>query len=495
MQKQISVIGSGIGGLASAIRMKVKGHEVDVFENSSTAGGKISELHLGDFRFDTGPSLLTMPWLIDELFELAGADPRNYFNYKPCPSTCKYFWEDGTIVNAWSDPEEFANEASIKTGISKQTVLKVLDRSRELYEITGEMFLFNSIHKASNYRKKAFLNAFLKLHRLDALTTMHSRNLKTLKNKHMTQLFDRYATYNGSNPYNAPATLNIIAHLEHNTGVFFPENGIYSIVKSLVKFASEIGVRFHFNSAVQQVIIEHNEVKGIKVNGNIQKSDIVINNTDIISFYHHLLPGYDIPSTQLKQQRSSSAVIFYWAVKGQFPQLDLHNILFSDNYKEEFDHLFKTKTISSDPTVYIFISTRAVESDAPPNSENWYVMINAPENDGQDWDIIIQQVRRSIISKINKQLHTDIEKHIILEAISNPQIIEQTTGSAGGSLYGLSSNSMFSAFNRHPNFLRKFKNLYFSGGSVHPGGGIPLCLASASIIDQEIKPAKSISAI
>ncbi|MEI7504033.1 MAG: hypothetical protein WCJ61_12195, partial [Paludibacter sp.] len=185
----------------------------------------------------------------------------------------------------------------------------------------------------------------------------------------------------------------------------------------------------------------------------------------------------------------SSALIFYWGINRQFLELELHNILFSNDYKTEFDKIFKEQTLTNDPTVYLFISSKMVKNDAPEGSENWFVMINAPANNGQDWESLISEARKSIISKINKTFKIDIEQHIVCEQIGSPLTIEKNTLSQDGALYGSSSNSIFAAFLRHPNWLKNIKNLYFVGGSVHPGGGIPLCLASAKIIDQEIPQA------
>ena len=183
---------------------------------------------------------------------------------------------------------------------------------------------------------------------------------------------------------------------------------------------------------------------------------------------------------------SSSALVFYWGVNKEFPELDVHNILFSGDYKEEFTNLFQNKTIVSDPTVYIFVSSKMLKSDAPKNCENWFVMVNAPANSTENWDELIRTTKKNIIAKINKSLKTNIEDYIDHEKIASPISIAQNTLSRGGALYGNSSNSMFAAFLRHPNFLKSVKNLYFVGGSVHPGGGIPLCLASAKIVSNEI---------
>jgi phytoene desaturase len=489
MEQSSAVIGSGIGGIASAIRLAVKGYKVSVFEQSHAPGGKLSQLRLGGFRFDTGPSLFTLPQLVDELFLLCGEEPREHFRYAALDTSCIYFWEDGTRIRAWKDTEAFSKEVEERTGVPEEKLRGHLDKSRELYRITADVFLFNSFHKPSRLLRPPAWKALTGLHRLDALTTMHRRNQKRFGHPKVVQLFDRYATYNGSNPYRTPATLNVIAHLEHNMGAWFPEKGMYSIVESLVALARRQGVAFIFNSPVEEVVLRHGRVAGLREGGRFHPFDRVVSDIDIVRLYRDLLPGTVLPKKQTRGERSTSALIFYWGVDRDFRELGLHNILFSNDYEREFRHLFETKTLPDDPTVYVFISSRQVPGDAPAGCSNWYVMINAPENVGQDWDGLIDRTRTDILEKIRRCLNIDLGPHIVQEAVADPRTIERDTGSYRGSLYGLSSNDRFAAFNRHANFSRKFKNLYFAGGSVHPGGGIPLCLASAKIIDQEIPPA------
>lgn len=488
MKQQAAIIGSGIGGIASAIRLAAKGYDVQVFEQAPRPGGKLSERRQDGFRFDTGPSLFTLPELVTELFTLCGKDPDKYFRFATLNSSCKYFWEDGTTINAWSDREAFATEVEEQSGVGRQKVIRFLEKSRRLYDITHEVFLFNSFNKPANFLLPSYRKALLHLHELNAFTTMHKKNSSWFGDERIVQLFDRYATYNGSNPYKTPATLNIIPHLEHNVGAFFPERGMYSTVDSLCRLAREMGVRFHFDSPVEQVLMKGKAATGLQVGGSKLPFHAIVSNVDIVPFYEKLLPSMKLPGKQLKLERSTSALIFYWGVRGHFPNLSLHNILFSKDYEEEFQDLFARKTIHGDPTVYLFISARQVPADAPKGHENWYVMINVPENTGQDWDELIARARTDIQAKIHRVLGIDIQKHIISESFADPRSIEKDTGSHRGSLYGLSSNNRLAAFYRHPNFKKSLKKLYFTGGSVHPGGGIPLCLASAKIIDKEIKP-------
>jgi phytoene dehydrogenase-like protein len=207
---------------------------------------------------------------------------------------------------------------------------------------------------------------------------------------------------------------------------------------------------------------------------------------DIWFTYHKLLSSHPhlFPKKILSQERSSSALIFYWGIKKQFPELDLHNIFFSADYKAEFDHIWEQQTIYDDPTVYINISSKLKTDDAPAGCENWFVMINLPANKGQDWDKLIEEARKNIQQKLSRILKTDIAELIVSESILDPRSIESRTSSYQGSIYGTSSNSRFAAFLRHSNRSSKIKNLYFCGGSVHPGGGIPLCLLSAKIASE-----------
>ena len=485
MSRKAIVIGAGIAGIASAIRLSVKGFDVTVFEAFENAGGKLNQHKRNAYRFDRGPSLFTLPHLVDELFYLCGEKPDEHFCYSKLNNTCKYFYEDGSSINAWADKNAFGKEVDDKTSDSYDRLFSFLNHSQFLYSITSVPFIFNSFNKLSNYFSKAYLRAFINLPRLNTLQNMHRVNSKRFSDNRMVQLFDRYATYNGSNPYKAPATLNVIAHLEHNIGTFFPDKGMYDIVESLVALAQRQGVQFVYNTRVEEIILEKSKVKAVKTKNDLISTDVVISDMDVVALYQKLLPDIKIPKQLLQADRSTSALIFYWGVKKEFSELDLHNILFSKDYQHEFNCLFDRKNISNDPTVYIFISSKHVIADAPNGCENWFVMINAPENVGQDWNKLIEEARENIINKINRLLNTDIEEYIEFEDVLDPIEIEKRTSSWHGSLYGNSSNSTLSAFRRHPNFLKRIKGLYFCGGSVHPGGGIPLCLASAKIATDE----------
>ena len=481
------IIGAGIAGIATAIRLAVKGYEVDVFEANPYPGGKLSEIRLGGYRFDAGPSLFTMPHFVEDLFQLARKDIQNYFSYTKLDTVCQYFYEDGTSIEAFADKYLFAKEIESKTGEKSDKVLKYLQKSAKKYEITAGLFLEKSLHKASTWLGKDALRGYANLHQLEIFKTMHQANAAYFEDKRLVQLFNRFATYNGSDPYQTPATLSIIPHLEHNIGAFFPKGGMYAITKSLVNLAKDLGVRFHLSSKVEKIITEGKKAKGLQVNGKFLPFEVVVSNMDIVATYKHLLPEAKHPEKLLNQPKSSSALIFYWGIKSYFPNLGVHNIFFSQNYQAEFEHIFKHKTIYQDPTIYINIGSKGEPTDAPEGSETWFVMINTPNNVGQDWDKLIGEARKNILNKLSRLLKTNIEALIEVESTLDARSIESKTFSSQGALYGNSSNNRYAAFLRHANFSKQFDNLYFVGGSVHPGGGIPLCLSSAAITSSFIK--------
>lgn len=491
---KIAVIGSGIGGLAIAARLSKRGHNVTVYEKNSVAGGKISEIKDRGYRFDTGPSLFTLPNLTEEIADI---------KYFKLDNSCRYFFEDGTVLNFFQDPQKLKKELEDKRITGYERIIKRFKESEEIYNLTSNLFIFNSFHKIKNFLKPENRKIPLKFHKIGFHRSMHSANRAMFRDKRIIQIFDRYATYNGSSPYRAPATLNMISHLEHNIGAFFPEKGIYTIAQSIYNQCVNSGVKFEFNTLVNEIVTDKKlGAYAIKARNETVMYDIIVSDCDVKYLSENMMgkgKKHQLAARLRALEPSSSALIFYWGIKREFKLFDIHNIIFSADYKREFTSLFNKMEIYHDPTIYIFISKHAVEADAPEGCENWFVMVNAPANIGQNWPQTIKITRESIIRKINNVINRqskgsgrlteeiDVEKLIEIEHIASPVTIEKNTLSSRGALYGSSSNSILSAFLRHPNSLGSIQNLFFVGGSVHPGGGIPLCLASAKIVEKEIE--------
>jgi phytoene desaturase len=479
--KHIGIIGSGVGGLGAAIRLAVKGYKVTVFEKNKHAGGKINNLQLGDYRFDMGPSVFTGPEYMKELYDLCNED-FNTFQYTKLAIPFHYFFSDGTKMKISADRKELVNEMHTVLGEDKTIVENYLNKAASNYKLIAPLFIENSLHKCKPLKNRKTLKALLHIADYKLGKTMNEENVKTFVNPKTVQLFNRFATYNGSDPYQAPAMLNMIQHLEMNEGVYLPDNGMVQIANSLYDLALKNNVQFNFEEEALLIQVDNNNnIKGLTTNKDTYKFDAVFSNMDLSLTYEKLLPHAKHPKKLLRQEKSSSAIVFYWGINKTFDELAVHNMLFSSNYKQEFEAIFKHKTHFDDPSVYIHITSKHKSEDAPNGKENWFVMINVPENIGQDWSEFKIKAKQNVILKINKLLKCSIENHIEEEFIMDPVFVENQYYGKGGSIYGNASNSKYAAFYRHPNFSKTIKGLYFCGVTVHPGGGIPLALNSAKI--------------
>lgn len=486
MNKKATIIGSGIAGIALAVRLSLKGYEVEIFEANDHVGGKIYQVKNSEYRFDAGPSLITLPHLLDDLFQIAKKNRSNYINYFPTPVTCKYFFEDNTTIKAYTELIKFKSEVE-KAGLNPDSLEKYLKHNRFVFENIADIFLHRPIHQISTFINIKTLKALLKLPKYKILRSVHAVNKLYLKSSKLVQIFDRYITYGGSNPYKAPGILTLISHLENNLGAYMIEDGMYNLAPALYKLAQDVGVKFNLNTKVLKILVENNRVTGIQTASDKIDTDLVISNADVYYTYKNLLPHHYNSNIHIKQPLSLSAIVFYWGIKKKFSQLELHNVFFSEDYKNEFSTMFEKKDIYNDPTIYVYISSKINKKDAKMNSENWYVSVFIPPDIAKNCNQYIQETKNHVLNKLSRILKTDIESLIEFERIDDPINIEKYTSSYKGALYGPNSNKKFSAFLRHPNYCKKIKGLYFCGGTVHPGGGIPLCLLSAKITAEMIE--------
>jgi phytoene desaturase len=485
--KKVSIIGAGFGGLSAAIKLAHAGYDVHVYEQNNCPGGKANIISEQGYRFDTGPTLLIMPNVLEGLFENVNENLNNYIDLIRLDTICKYFWGDGTTISAHTDIRKFARQLEKGTNDSQTSILNFLNYAKRIHDLTADMFLYGDFANWRAFLNNSALRTLFSIRKIDPFRTIHQANKSFFTDPKTVQLFDRYATYQGASPYNAPATLNMIPHVEYGMGAFVPAKGIYSLVDSLHSLARNKGVHFHYKTAVREILIDRRRVKGLLVSGDVEGdkvfSDVVISNADVSYTYNKLVGPLDLSSKKRykKLGLSSSALIFYWAVDGIHDQLEIHNILFSKDYRKEFIDIFDRRICPDDPTVYIYISSKYNANDALPGKENWFVMINAPCDADQDWGDEINRMREIIKRRVKDYLGIDLSRIIIFEKVMSPIDIENKTSSHKGAIYGISANHKNAAFIRQKNRSREIKGLYFSGGSAHPGGGIPLAILSGNI--------------
>lgn len=480
MSKRVVVIGAGIGGMAVASLLAAHGFSVDVHEQNSSPGGKMQQYTNSGYRFDTGPSLLTMPFILEKLFADCDEDMTDYLKLTELSPLCRYFYRDGVMFDNFSGRDKTATEIQRFSKKDAKAYASFLEYSERLYNKTADAFLFNPLYDISDLKKLNFLD-FLGI---DAFSTVSDKVDSYFESTYMRQFFKRFTTYNGSSPYQAPATLNVIPHVELNQGGYYVKGGLYGIAKALHKLAKKQGVTFHFNSRIERIDISGKDVKGVTLSdGHRIHCDFLFANSDATDTIQNLLPGDVISKQKRKKQEnlepSCSGFVMLLGCSKTWPQLKHHNIFFSENYRAEFHDIFSNKRLPEDPTIYVANTSYSDAGHAPIGSSNLFVLMNAPYDAGQDWDLLQRMYSDTVIQTLEEQGLDGLKESIEVQEIITPGIFLKRYGSNKGSIYGTASNNKFSAFLRPRNKLRDLSNLYLVGGSTHPGGGIPLVVQSA----------------
>lgn len=494
--RSIIIIGAGLGGLAAACRLAKSGFKVTVLEKNDSVGGKVNFLQAKGYKFDTGASLVTMPHVFEELFEFCGRQLEDYLTLEKLDPICRYFWSDGTVFNASQNLEKTESEIACIAHDDVENFRKYLADAKRKYEIAERTFLATSLNELPRLLTPKYLPDLLKI---STLTTLDKHNASYFKSPKLRQLFNRFATYNGSSPYKIPATFALIPYVEFGLGAWYVRGGIYEIPKALEKLARELGVEFRFNAPVEKIIIKNGKAVGVKISieeyGEIEEevleADIIISNADAIVTYRDLIEESERPSfTNKKLNRrepSSSGFVLLLGVRRRFSQLAHHNIFFSDDYKTEFHRIFKLKIFASRPTIYVCASSKTDTTQAPAGCENLFVLVNAPYTaEITKWHIEAEPYRDLIIKKLEKFGLNELKNSIEFEQIITPEDFKDIFNANRGSIYGVSSNGILSAFSRIPNKSKDIENLYFVGGATHPGGGMPLVLLSGKMAAEMI---------
>lgn len=480
----VIIVGGGASGLATAIRLKKRFNKVLLIEKNPRAGGKLDDFEWNGFRWDKGPSVFTEPKNIDNLFELWDKDPREYFNFEPLKESCTYYFPDHQSITISSDHEKTRDQIVAVAGAkSQQEFEKYLKDSDELFENVGDYFISNPRPTLSKVFKKELTQRYKHFMRKEVRQSLHQYNERSFSNKYMVKIFDRFGTYIGSNPYRMSGLYSTISNVEINKGAYFPTGGMRAIVESLITLATEIGVEIKCDT---QVKVHPQADKTYKISGDIEASaDRVVCAIDHMTFYNKVLVNPRMENRWKKMERSTSALVFYWAMKTGIKEFGVHNIFFSEDYQKEFSEIFDKKELAEEPTFYIHISSVAHQGDAPNGGQNWFTMVNVPA--GVLPDEAYREKMKNILSKrLKEQFNFDLRPDILFEDRWDCERIQEHSGSYLGALYGPASNSLLASVKRHGNKSSKYPNLYFCGGTVHPGGGIPLVLRSAKIVSELI---------
>lgn len=488
---KISVIGAGIGGMSAAARLAKNGHEVTIFENSERSGGKCRTEWFGDFAFDTGPSLLTLPAVYRDLFLKTGKRLEHILELVPVDPAFKYNFTDGKSITFpnLSNPKTYQEISRVLGDKSGQDWKKIIDRAERMWELSREQFVESELDSIWPLLKNK--NLFRQIKEIAPFTSLRQLSNKMDLDPHLKMIIDRYATYTGSDPRRAPAVLLTIAFVESAFGAWHIKGGIGQLSNALQTRCQDLGVKFEFNSRVTEITVDHDRTKGIVIKDKtFIASDLVVANADAEHVYNNLI-SKNVKSARYEREklkRSTKSLSGFSLLlgldnsRGKNVELAHHNVFFPQNYDNEFEDVFNRKIPVDDPTIYIC----APKDDSmvkSVNKESWFVLVNAPRHEpdsGWDWQQNGDIYAKKIVNKLDG-LGMNVSPRLEFLKYRTPADLENYAMAPGGSIYGTSSNSAASAFLRARN-RSKTKGLFCVGGSAHPGGGLPLVGISAEIV-------------
>lgn len=494
--KKVVIIGAGIGGLAAAARLAKMGYSVSVFEKNAEPGGKVNVIEEKGYTFDTGAHLLTIPEVFEELFNFCGADINAYVKIKKLDITSRNFFPDRSIINIYSDKAKLLEEIKNKTLENPKNFENYLNRVSRLGELLLGFLLNTSPREFRDMLSFRAMKSGFIIFFVNPFKSLYESLNNQLKDKKLIQIISRFATYTGSNPLKASAALNTIAHTEINLGGHYVEGGMKNLPKGLYKLCVDLGVKFMFNAEVEKVITEKSRIKfgisvrGIIVNGMEIKCDVLVCNADVGYSMQNLLDTeIDIKKEDYNSKKlSNSVLVFLLGIKDTFKQLDNNNMFFAKDPVQEFKDVYENFVAPKDPSFFVSISSKVAPENAPVGKENWFVLIEVPNKKHyqiKESDIVYY--RNLIEERLEEYAGVDIKGKVEFEKVLTPEFYENNSSSYNGALYGINGDRLLDLMFRPSNRSRRVKGLYFVGGSVHPGGGLPMVAASAKITSNLIK--------
>lgn len=481
----IVVIGAGVGGLSAAIHLAAAGRRVVVLEQAGQVGGKMGEFRHAGFRWDTGPSLITMRPAFEGLFAAAGRRLEDYLDLQPVEPITRCFFADGKTLDLSRELPRLLEQLAQFGPAEAEGYLAFLAYAARLYRITSPIFIYDQPPRLSSLRRVSPADAL----RFDGLRVMSQAIAGFVRSPHLRQVLGMFATYVGASPYLAPATLNVIAHVELNQGVWYPRGGVYRIAQAFARLAEELGVEVRTACQAQSILIRDGRACGVRLaSGEELPAAAVVANLDVAAVYERLLPPEPRFQRRLRAlqraEPSCSAFVMLLGVRGEHPQLAHHNEFFSADYRREFEQIFRQGLPPDDPTIYVSITSKATPQDAPPGCENWFVQLNVPAlSAAWDWRRRADAYAARVLDLLARR-GVDIRRQIVFQKLLTPLDLQELTGAQRGALYGASSNNRWAAFRRPHNRCPDLRGLYFAGGTAHPGGGVPMATLSGKVASQ-----------
>ncbi|TDM12746.1 phytoene desaturase family protein [Macrococcus lamae] len=486
--KKAVVIGGGLGGISAAITLVQQGFDVSLYERNHHIGGKLNRLEQDGFGFDLGPSILTMPYIFETLFERSSKNMADYVEIVRLPLEWRSFFPSGHIYNLYGDLQVMADENPYLSNQDMDEYQNFLNYAGRIHELTKDSYFALGIDKKIPLIKHhGPLNA---LKGFDYFSTMQQAINKYIGNTEFRDMLGYFIKYVGSSSYDAPAVLNMMIHMQHEQGAWYVSGGMHKLAEGITQLARDIGVKIHTGIEVVHMNQTQNAIESIILSDDTTvTADYFVSNMEVIPLYEQLLdmPPKNIKKLKKKFEPTSSGLVMHIGVKKEYPQLSHHNFFFSNDSKRNYRQVFHDKVLPDDPTIYLVNTNKTDPGQAPTGHENIKILPHIPHL--QDKDFTVQDyanLRERVLIKLEKMGLTDLRQHIVTEDLWLPADIERIYGSDRGAIYGTLSDRKKNNGFKHPKHSDHFDNLYFVGGTVNPGGGMPMVTLSGQQVGKMI---------
>jgi phytoene desaturase len=491
MRNRAIVIGAGFGGLAAAIRLAARGMDVTLVEKLDQPGGRAYVFRQDGFVFDGGPTVITAPWLITELFELAGKDSEDYLRLMPIDPFYRIFFDDGDSFDYSGDPARMTQQIAALSRYPEDVdgYKRFLTQSQRIFDMG-----FTELAEQPFLSAWDMIKIAPDLIRLDAYRTVYGFVSSYIKDERLRQVLSFHPLLVGGSPFHAPSIYALIHYLEREWGVWFAEGGTGSIVDAFVRLFTELGGTLLLESEVTEIITSDDRAAGVCLrDGRMIPADVIVCNADVATTYQRLLPARSRkPYTDRKLARmnhSMSLMVIYFGTNRLYrdqtnPALGHHSIILGPRYRELLGDIFDRKILADDFSLYLHMPTLSDPSLAPDGCEAFYVLAPAPNLQGStDWDVASTPYRDRIMAFLEEHYLPDLSKHLVTERVIDPRYFRDTLNSYAGAAFSVEPTLMQSAYFRPHNRAQSIPNLYFVGAGTHPGAGLPGVLTSAKIAD------------
>ena len=486
--KKVIIIGSGIGGIVTAGSLARKGYKVTLFEKNAHPGGRCGTFVKDGHRFDIGATFMMMPGVYKEAFSALGKSMTDELTLYRMDPVYRVKFPGDKEISFSSDMAKLQDQFEKKEKGSYGRFLKLMSKGFEIYEksmplIDRNFFRFFDFSLLKYpfllFKYKAFHN--------------HYRYISSFfKSEELRAFFTFQNLYLGQNPFNASGMYTFLPFMELADGVFFPKGGMHAVAESLLSAAKEHGVKVLLNSPVAKIEVDGKRAKGITLeDGSFHAADIIVSNADLPYVYNDLLPVSGKARRLNRAKYSCSAMVFHWGIDKVYPQLGQHNVFVSDKHKESCDTIFRENSFAEEPSIYVHSPVRSDKSAAPGNQDSITAIVhtgNLDDKKDYDWDALKEQARRAVLKRFEEEGLHEFEKHIKFEVCFTPTSWKSAFNlSRGGTFGSLAHNLLQMGFLRPGNQHKKYRNLYFAGGSTQPGSGMPLSILSAKLVTERIE--------